>query len=78
MNKTLKQAIERLQSRAGHTHIHIIIFKRDLFIQCYLPYKGPIKRSEVFKNLIVDYVIFLFVLKLKSSDPYWRIFNKFS
>lgn len=34
------------------------------------------KRSGIFKNLIVDFVI-LFVLKLKSSDPYWRIFKSF-
>ena len=39
---------------------------------------GPMKRSEVFKNLIVDFIIFLFVLKLKSFDPYWRIFKGFS
>ena len=36
------------------------------------------KRSEVFKNLIVDMNIFLFVLKLKFSDPYRRIFRSFS
>ena len=36
------------------------------------------KRSEVFKNLIVDFIIFLFVLKLKFSDPYKKIFKSFS
>ena len=36
------------------------------------------KRSEVFKNLIVDFIIFLFVLKLKFSDPYRRLFKSFT
>ena len=36
------------------------------------------KRSEVFENVILDFIIFLFVLKLKSSDAYRRIFQSFS
>ena len=39
--------------------------------------RGPMKSLEVFKNLIVDIIIFLYVLKLKSSEPYRRIFKSF-
>ena len=35
-------------------------------------------RSEVLKNLIVDFIIFLFVLKLTSSNLYKKIFKSFS
>ena len=35
-------------------------------------------RSEVFKNLIVDFIIFLFVLKLRSSNLYRKILKRFS
>ena len=34
------------------------------------------KRSELFKNFIVDFIIFLFVLKLTSSDLYRKIFHE--
>ena len=36
------------------------------------------KRSEDFKNLVVSFKIYVFVLKLQSSDPYKRIFKSFS
>ena len=49
-------------------------------ILCYIrgEKRGPMKRPEVFKNLIIGFIIFLFVLKLKSSDPYRKIFKSFS
>ena len=40
--------------------------------------RGSMKRSEVFKNLIVDFIISLFVLKLKSSNPYRRVVKSLS
>ena len=53
-----------------------------MFIQCSLLYKKsketPMKRSEVFKNLIADVAVFLFELKRKSSNPYRRIVKSFS
>ena len=36
------------------------------------------KRSELFKNLVVDFKIDWFVLTLKYSDPYKTIFKNFS
>ena len=39
------------------------------------------KRSEIFKNLITDFIIFLFVLKRKSSDhigKYLKAFHEIS
>ena len=38
---------------------------------------GSSKRSELFKNLIVDFKIDWFVLTLKYSDPYKRMFKSF-
>ena len=35
------------------------------------------KRSEVFKNLIVDFIISSLVLKIKFSNPYTTIFESF-
>ena len=32
--------------------------------------RESIKRPELSKNLIIDFIISLFLLKLKSSDPY--------
>ena len=53
---------------------------RSLNILCYI--KGqkrePMNCAEVFKNLIVDFIIFLLLLKLRFSDPYRRIFKSFS
>ena len=40
--------------------------------------RGPMRRSKVFKNLIVDFFIFLFVLKLKLSNSCRRILKSFS
>ena len=40
--------------------------------------RGPLKRSDIFRNLIVAFSISLFILQLKSSDPYKRIFKSFS
>ena len=31
---------------------------------------GPLKRSDIFKNLILAFNISLYILQLKSSDPY--------
>ena len=40
--------------------------------------RGPLKRSDIFRNLIVAFSISLFILQSKSSDPYKRIFKSFS
>ena len=40
--------------------------------------RGPAERSDIFRNLIVAFSISLFILQLKSSDPYERIFKSFS
>ena len=75
LDPTLKQVIVCLHSRAAYIYTYNLIY-----ILCYIKGKkrGPMKRSEVFKNLIVDLIIFLFVLKQKSSDPHRRIFKSFS
>ena len=81
LDPTLKQVIVRMSSSAAYICIHIIFIGICSFnILCYVKgqKRGPMKRSEVFKNLIVDFIIFLFALKLKSSDPYRRIFKSFS
>ena len=39
--------------------------------------RGPLKRSDIFRNLIVAFTISLFILQLKPSDPYNRIFKSF-
>ena len=39
--------------------------------------RGPLKRSDIFGNLIVAFSISLLILQLKSSDPYKRIFKSF-
>ena len=39
---------------------------------------GPLKHSEIFGSLIVIFNISLFILQLKPSDPYKRIFKSFS
>ena len=46
----------------------------------FLFYKnsGSSKRSELFKNLIVDFKIDWFVLSLKYSDLYKRMLKSFS
>ena len=47
----------------------------------YFPFyenSGSSKRSELFKNLIVDFKIDWFVLTLKYSDPYKTIFKNVS
>ena len=64
LDATLKYVIVRLHS--------IYSFS----VLCYVKgqKRGQMKHSEVFK----DSIIFLFVLKLKSSDPYRRIFKSFS
>ena len=31
--------------------------------------RGPLKRSDIFRNLIVAFSISLFILQLKSPDP---------
>ena len=40
--------------------------------------RGPLKRSDIFRNLIVAFSISLFILQLKSSGPYKTIFKSFS
>ena len=40
--------------------------------------RGPLRRSDLFKNLIVAFSISLFKFQLKSSDPYKRTFKSFS
>ena len=40
--------------------------------------RGPLKRSDIFRNLTVPFSISLFILQLKSPDPYKKIFNSFS
>ena len=40
--------------------------------------RGPLKRSDIFKNLVVAIGISLFILQLKFSDPYKGIFKSFS
>ena len=40
--------------------------------------RKPLKRSDLFKNLIVVFSIVLYMLQLKSSGPYERIFKSFS
>ena len=41
-------------------------------------FKNGKKRSDIFRNLIVAFSISLFLLQLKSSDPYKGIFKSFS
>ena len=40
--------------------------------------RGPLKYSDIFRNLVVAFSISLFILQLNSSDPYKRIFKIFS
>ena len=40
--------------------------------------RGTLKRSVIFRNLIVAFSIFLYILQLKCSDPYEIIFKSFS
>ena len=40
--------------------------------------RGPLKRSDIFRNLIVPFSISLFMLQLKFPDAYKRIFKSFS
>ena len=37
--------------------------------------RRPLKCSDIFRNLIVAFSISLFILQLKSSDSYKRIFK---
>ena len=39
---------------------------------------GTLKRSDNFRNLILAFTISFFILQIKSSDPYKRIFKSFS
>ena len=32
--------------------------------------RRPLKSSDIFRNLFVAFSIYLFILQLKSSDPY--------
>ena len=40
--------------------------------------RGPLKRSDIFRNLTVPFNISLFMLQLKFPDAYKRIFKSFS
>ena len=39
--------------------------------------RGPLKGSDISRNSIVAFSISLFILQLKSSDAYTRIFKSF-
>ena len=65
-----------------HTNIDTVFMKRivhSMFF-CFMigQKKGPMKHSEGFKSLITDFLISLFLLKVKFSDPYRRLFERFS
>ena len=48
-------------------------------VLCYIKgqKRGSMKRSEVFKKIIVGFILFIFVFKLKSSDLYRKICKSF-
>ena len=50
--------------------------RTNIFKNCQK--REPIKKSDIFRNLTVAFSISLFILQLKSSDPYKRIFKSFS